>query len=123
MSMTAIIALGFLFRLPGVLFYGTYDMDSWVFGWGDAVLHDGLAKGYTGDGAYGILSYAFSALATKFALLVPRFWFLPHKVAEISIDAATLYLMLQLVPERYRKRLAAFFWLNPLFILHGAWQG
>ncbi|MBI2061480.1 MAG: hypothetical protein HYT87_17205 [Nitrospirae bacterium] len=115
--------LGLLLRAPGLLFNGMADPDPWVFDWGPRVTSEGLAHAFSGDGGYGILSFWFAGAAYRIADAIPRFWWAPHKFFELCFEAGILWLLARLLGAE-RKRWAYYlFWLNPWFILHGAWQG
>lgn len=116
-----LIALGLVARLAGLCFNGMSDLDQIIFSWGSHVEHAGLAKGFAEN--YGILSYALYGLAARAAEFMPRFWWAPYKAMEIGFEFATFFTLRALLPKD-KKDLALFlYWLNPWFILHGAYQG
>jgi hypothetical protein len=109
-------------RLPGLLFNGMpHDLDQMILQWGSSVRSLGLAAAFRDN--YGMFSYALYGVAAGLAEYVPRFWWLPYKAMEVSAEAAVLFALCRLLPDG-RSHVALFmYWLNPWFIVHGAWQG
>ncbi len=119
--MTVAFLLGLLPRLGGLLFDGMLDMDQNIFVWGSDVRMNGLAAAFGAD--YGVLSYVLFGWFYALAELMPRFWWLPHKLAEILFELGVAGLLWRLAPPDCGRTAFLFYWLNPWFILHGAWQG
>lgn len=116
-----LFAIGLVLRLPGILFNGQFDLDTLIFRWGAAVNQLGLGAGFQEN--YGPFSFAVYGLSAALAEQLPRFWWLPYKLIEIALEVGVLIVLYQLLAVD-RKRLALIvYWLNPWFILHGAWQG
>lgn len=110
-----------LLRLGGLAFNGQGDMDEFIFSWGTRVQHLGLVKGFFHN--YGIFSYAFCGWAADLAELMPRFWWAPLKLMEIGFETVIYFALTALLPDG-KKRLALYlYWLNPWFIVHGAFHG
>lgn len=116
-----LFALGLAARLPGLLFNGMADLDEIVAVWGAEVSHDGLAAAFRIN--YGLLSYAVYGPLYDLGAQLPRFWWAPYKAAEIGFEALVLAALLALLPARHRWAALVLYWLNPWFILHGAYQG
>ena len=116
-----LVALGLALRLAGLLFKGTHDLDQLVLEWGAGVTQNGL--GHTPIIIYGVLSYVFHGLAFFLAEPVPRFWWAPQKFFEILAEAGIFATIFHLLPTERRKAAIWFYWLNPFFILSGAWDG
>jgi hypothetical protein len=116
----SILCLGLFLRLAGLFFSGMHDVDQIVLQWGGNVVQYGI--GQIPIKTYGVLSYFFHGLAFAGAEIMPRFWWAPHKCFEVLFEAGILYALLVMAPQR-RKQILYLYWLNPLFILHGAWWG
>lgn len=113
--------IGLGLRLPGLMFNGMRDLDEITFEWGCGVRELGLAAAFNEN--YGIFSYALYGICVTLAEQLPRYWWAPYKLMEISFEAAVLLALYTLLPAG-RKHLALLtYWINPWFILHGAWQG
>ncbi len=117
----ALVALGLLLRLPGVLFNGMSDLFEMLLGWGHDVAALGLAKGFGIN--YGVLSFASFGLAARLGDSMPRFYWLPYKVLVIAAELGVLVLLLRLVQPRVRWLVLVAYWLNPWMIWHGAYLG
>lgn len=113
--------LGIGLRLPGLLLNGMSDLYQLIVDWGASVHHAGLVETF-GIG-YGILSYAAFGAAESAAEWMPRFWWAPYKLLVIVFDAGVCLALLALVSPRERRWLLVLVWLNPWFILHGAYHG
>ncbi len=120
-SLLTIWIIGLLVRVPGLFVNGNPDMIENTFSWGTSVLTLGLAKGFGIN--YGILSYASFGVTTAFAEMMPRFWFLPEKVLTLIVEVAAVWVLLRLCRPSMRVWVLAAVWLNPWFILHGAYLG
>ena len=72
---------------------------------------------------YGILSYAAYGVFEAMAEWMPRFWWLPYKAGLIGFDLAACLALLALAEPRDRKWVVILAWLNPWFIIHGAYHG
>jgi hypothetical protein len=116
-----LFAAGLLLRLPGLLFNGQHDLDQIIFAWGTAVKQLGLGAGFQDN--YGPFSYALYGLSASLAEQLPRFWWLPYKLIEISLEVGVLVALYELLPKGRKSLALIVYWLNPWFILHGAWQG
>ncbi len=116
-----LFALGLALRLPGLLFNGMLDLDEIMFVWGAEVHAYGLAAAFKIN--YGLFSYALYGLFFSLAEQAPRFWWAPYKLGEIVFEALVALALYQLLPPRWRWAAWGLYWLNPWFILHGAWQG
>jgi hypothetical protein len=119
--LAVLLALGLVLRLAGLPFNGTHDLDEIIFKWGSAVRELGLARGF--DVNYGVFSYALYGIAVTLAEYIPRFWWLPYKVFQVSLETGVLWALYMLLPLRRKPLVFWLYWLNPWFILHGAWQG
>lgn len=117
----ALILLGLALRLPGLLFNGMADPYQIIFEWGAAVHRLGLVQAFGVN--YGILSYAAYGVFEALAEWMPRFWWIPYKVGLIGFDLAACLALLALADPRDRKWVVILAWLNPWFILHGAYHG
>ncbi|MFC1804904.1 hypothetical protein ACFLZ3_03655 [Candidatus Omnitrophota bacterium] len=112
---------GLLLRLPGLFFNGIFDIDQFIFQWGSAARHLGTAQAF--GRIYGFFSYLLFGFAAFLAEWIPRYWWAPYKLIEILFEAAILLALFRILPPRRKHFALFFFWLNPWFILHGAWQG
>jgi len=117
----ALILLGLGLRLPGLLFNGMADPYQIIFEWGAAVHRLGLVQAFGVN--YGILSYAAYGVFEAMAEWMPRFWWVPYKVGLIGFDLAACLALVALADPRDRKWVVVLAWLNPWFILHGAYHG
>jgi hypothetical protein len=117
----ALFLLGIALRLPGLLFNGMADVYQILLEWGAAVHHLGLVDAFGIN--YGILSYAAFGVAEAAAEWMPRFWWAPYKLLVIAFDAGACLALLALVEPRDRRWLLVLVWLNPWFVLHGAYYG
>ena len=117
----ALVCLGIALRLPGLAFNGIADVFQFILDWGFDVRALGLAKGF--DINYGILSYAVFGWAADVSEAMPRFWWAPYKASVLVFDAAVLAVLYGLTPRSLRRGVLWLYWLNPWFILHGAYQG
>ncbi len=117
----ALFLLGIALRLPGLLFNGMADVYQILLEWGAAVHHLGLVDAFGIN--YGILSYAAFGAAEAAAEWMPRFWWAPYKLLVIAFDAGACLSLLALVEPRDRRWLLVLVWLNPWFVLHGAYYG
>lgn len=117
----SLFLLGLLLRASGLLFNGMHDLDQILLEWGAAVNAIGLGHGY--QGIYGVFTYAILGPAVWLSEFLPRFWWLPYKLIEILFEIAILWTLYQILPPS-RKHLPLFlYWLNPWFVVHGAWLG
>lgn len=116
-----LLLLGLALRLPGLLVNGMLDLDEIMLVWGAEVRMYGLAAAFKNN--YGLFSYALYGVFFAIAEHMPRFWWLPYKLAEIYFEALILVALYVLSPVRWRWMTLLLYWLNPWFILHGAWQG
>jgi hypothetical protein len=116
-----LVAIGLALRLAGLPFKGTHDLDQLVLEWGASVEQYGLA--HTPIIIYGVLSYVFHGLAFWLAESVPRFWWAPQKLFEIGAELGIYFALKELVPPSREKTVIWLYWLNPFFILSGAWLG
>jgi hypothetical protein len=98
-----------------------YDLDQMIFQWGCSVREMGLAASFHEN--YGILSYALYGIAATLAEKFPGFWWAPYKLMEIFFEIVTFFAFSKLLPKDRRHLAMYMYWLNPWFILHGAWQG
>lgn len=117
----ALFLLGAAVRLPGLLFNGMADLYQILLEWGAAVHHLGLVDAFGIN--YGILSYAAFGAAEVAGEWIPRFWWAPYKLLAIAFDAGVCLSLLALVAPRDRRWLLVLVWLNPWFVLHGAYYG
>lgn len=115
------VSAGLALRLPGLLFNGMYDLEQTVLQWGASVAERGLGPSFGEN--YGFLSYLAYGAAAEIALEIPRFWWAPVKAMELGAEIGVLGVLLWLVPAAQRFTVLVLYWLNPWFILHGAWQG
>lgn len=113
--------VGVALRLPGLLFNGMGDLYQILLEWGAAVHHLGLLEAFGIN--YGILSYVLFGAAEAAAEWIPRFWWAPYKLFVIAFDAGACLSLLALAAPRDRRRLLVLVWLNPWFVLHGAYWG
>ena len=113
--------VGLAVRLPGVLFNGMHDLDQFIFQWGSAVRYLGLGAGFQDN--YGPLSFALYGIDTALAEQIPRYWWLPYKLMEISLEIAVLIALYRLLPAKRKHLALLLYWLNPWFIVNGAWHG
>ncbi len=119
--LAALFLFGLALRLAGLPFNGMYDLDEIIFIWGGEVHTHGLATAFKIN--YGLLSYAFAGLFHALGEFTPRFWWLSYKLTEIGFEIGMLWVLYRLLPVRLAWLALALFWLNPWFILHGAWHG
>jgi len=117
----ALILLGLALRLPGLLFNGMADPYQIIFEWGAAVHRLGLVPAFGVN--YGILSYAAYGVFEAMAEWMPRFWWIPYKIGLIGFDLAACLALVALADPRDRKWVVVLAWLNPWFIVHGAYHG
>jgi hypothetical protein len=117
----ALFLFGVALRLPGLLFNGMADLYQIVLEWGAAVHYLGLVDAFGIN--YGILSYAAFGAAEVAGEWIPRFWWAPYKLLAIAFDAGACLALLALVAPRDRRWLLVLVWLNPWFVLHGAYYG
>jgi hypothetical protein len=117
----ALLLLGLALRLPGLLFNGMADPYQIIFEWGAAVHRLGLVPAFGVN--YGILSYAAYGVFEAMAEWMPRFWWLPYKVGLVGFDLGACLALAALADPRDRKWVVILAWLNPWFILHGAYHG
>ena len=113
--------LGLVLRLSGLLFNGMHDLDQILFEWGSGVRVLGIARSFVEN--YGVFSYALYGIAVAMAEQVPRFWWAPYKLMEVSFESLVLLALYLALPAGRKKFAFILYWLNPWFILHGAWQG
>ena len=118
---TTLFLLGVALRLPGLLFFGMADLYQILLDWGAAVHHVGLVEAFGIN--YGILSYAAFGAAEAAGEWIPRFWWAPYKLLVIGFDVGVCLTLLSLVAPRDRRWLVVLIWLNPWFVLHGAYHG
>ena len=116
-----LFAIGLMLRLLGLMFNGIQDLDQMIFQWGCRVKELGLATAFRES--YGVLSYALFGIAATIADNFPGSWWAPYKVMEVSFEVATLLTLYRLLPEGRRHLALTMYWINPWFVLHGAWQG
>ncbi len=119
--LVSLFVLGLVLRLSGLLFNGMHDLDEILFEWGSGVRVLGIARAFVEN--YGVFSYALYGLAVAMAEQVPRFWWAPYKLMEVSFETLVLAAMYLVLPAGRKKFALVLYWLNPWFILHGAWQG
>lgn len=117
----ALALLGLALRLPGLLVNGMLDLDEILLTWGAEVSHYGLAAAFRIN--YGLFSYAFYGPLFDLGVQMPRFWWAPYKLTEIAFEAGIAAALYVLLPPRLRWAALLLYWLNPWFILHGAYQG
>lgn len=120
MSASLILA-GLLLRLPGVLFNGMADLYQMLLDWGLSVWHRGLVAAFGIN--YGVLSYAALGPLAGLGERVPRYWWAPYKLAVIGLEALVLSVLLRRAAQADRRQVVLLYWLNPWFILHGAYYG
>jgi hypothetical protein len=120
-TIIVLVVVGLLARLLGVLFNGMHDVDQIVLVWGMAVREEGLGPAFAG--VYGVFSYALFGAAAEGVTLIPRFWWAPYKLIVIGSEAGIFACLVFLLPAGRRFWALPFFWLNPWFVVHGAWQG
>jgi len=113
--------IGLLLRTIGLLFNGMDDLDEMIIKWGSGVHQLGLGMAFKEN--YGVFSYAVFGVSELLAEFVPRFWWAPYKAVELAFEIGILVLLLNLVPSIYSRLVLSLYWLNPWFILHGAWHG
>ena len=116
-----LFVVGLALRLPGLLFNGMGDLDQIMFEWGAGVNAYGLAAAFKYN--YGLFSYVLYGLFYALAEHLPRFWWAPYKLTAIAFEVLVLAALYRLLPPRWRWAAWGLYWLNPWFILHGAWQG
>ena len=119
--LVSLFVLGLVLRLSGLLFNGMHDLDQILFEWGSGVRVLGIARAFVEN--YGVFSYALYGLAVAMAEQAPRFWWAPYKLMEVSFEALVLAALYLVLPAGRKKFALILYWLNPWFILHGAWQG
>ena len=119
--LSSLFVLGLVLRLSGLLFNGMHDLDQILFEWGSGVRVLGIARAFVEN--YGVFSYALYGIAVAMAEQVPRFWWAPYKLMEVSFEALVLLALYLALPAGRKKFAFILYWLNPWFILHGAWQG
>ena len=117
----ALFLIGIALRLPGLLFNGMADMYQILIEWGAAVHRLGLVEAFGVN--YGIFSYAAFGAAERAAEWIPRFWWAPYKLMVIAFDAGACLALLALAAPSERRWLLVLVWLNPWFVLHGAYYG
>jgi hypothetical protein len=120
-ALVAAFLVGLALRLPGLIFNGMDDLDQMVLVWGADVAKQGIAEAFAEN--YGFLSYLAFGAAAAMAEWMPRFWWAPYKALEIAGEIGVVAALLALVPVALRLRALALYWLNPWFVLHGAWLG
>ena len=119
--LVSLFVLGLVLRLSGLLFNGMHDLDEILFEWGSGVRVLGIARAFVEN--YGVLSYVLYGIAVAMAEQLPRFWWAPYKLMEVSFEALVLAALYLVLPAGRKKFALILYWLNPWFILHGAWQG
>jgi len=117
----ALLLIGLALRLPGLLFNGMADPYQIIFEWGAAVHRLGLVQAFGVN--YGILSYACYGVLEAMAEWMHRFWWIPYKTAVIGFDLAACLALVALAAPRDRTWVIVLAWLNPWFIVHGAFHG
>jgi hypothetical protein len=117
----SLFAIGLLLRLFGLPFNGQHDLSTMVINWGGGICEYGLANLLVVT--YGVLSYAVFGVAFQLAEHIPRFWWAPQKLFTIASEILVLVALRQLLPPGRRHWALLLYWINPWFILHGAWQG
>jgi hypothetical protein len=117
----SLFAIGLLLRLLGVPFNGQHDVSTMVINWGGAVRDYGLANVFIVN--YGALSYAVYGAAFQLAEHMPRYWWAPYKLFTVASEILVLIALRQVLPPSRRHWALVLYWINPWFILHGAWQG
>jgi uncharacterized membrane protein len=113
--------LGLFLRLAGLPFNGMADLQQFIFNWGCGVRYLGLGEAFRE--IYGVFSYIFYALAAGLAELIPRFWWAPCKLLETLFEIAILFFLYRLLPRKHRYLALFMYWLNPYFVIHGAFYG
>jgi len=117
----ALLLLGVALRVPGLLFNGMADVYQILLEWGAAVHRHGLVDAFAVN--YGILSYAAFGAAEVAGEWIPRFWWAPYKLLVIGFDLAACLTLVALAAPRDRRWVVLLVWINPWFILHGAYWG
>jgi len=117
----SMFAAGLVLRILGLPFNGQHDLDEMVIDWGGGVRDYGL--GHVILRFYGVFSYALFGAAFQLAEHVPRFWWAPYKLLDIAAEILVLITLRQLLPQGRRHWALVLYWINPWFVLHGAWQG
>lgn len=98
-----------------------FDLDQMILEWGADVARLGIGPAFGEN--YGFLSYLAYGAAAQLAEQMPRFWWAPMKAMELCAELGVLGALLALTSPGRRLAVAAMFWLNPWFALHGAWHG
>jgi len=73
-------------------------------------------------GIYFPITYIFFGLSAWIAKFIPHLWFLPFKATNLIFEFLILILLLKLFPKN-KFGVTLLYWLNPWFIILGAWQG
>jgi hypothetical protein len=69
------------------------------------------------------MSYLFHGLSFSLAEVMPRFWWAPQKFFEVFAEIGIFVTLVRIIPTDRRNSVFWTFWLNPFFILSGAWLG
>ncbi len=114
-----LLIIGFILRLAGLFFDGNHNYDSYKEV-GQLVRNLGLADGYTPG--YGPISQLIMGLCDYFVQFTPHIWWFPYKTANFIFECAILFFLLKLL-KKYPFEVVILYWLNPWFLIPGAWQG
>jgi len=117
----ALFLTGLIARVMGLAFQGIHDIDQILIDWGSTTLHAGLGKAFYG--IYGVLSYLLAGGCVWVAEQIPRFWWAPYKITNIACEIGILFLLTRDLSPGDKRKVYWLYWLNPLFIIAGAWQG
>ena len=120
-TLALLFLAGLALRLPGLFVNANPDVFQIILDWGFDVRALGLARAFGIN--YGVLSYAVFGVAADLGAEMPRFWWLPYKAAILVFDTAVLVALWRLVSPGARGLVTGLYWLNPWFIVHGAYQG
>jgi hypothetical protein len=120
-TVALLVLLGLALRLPGLLFIGQPDNYEMVIEWGERIRALGLARGFAR--IYGVLAYALLGWSAGLAEHWPRFWAAGHKIFEIGCEVGIVLIFLKLLQPRWAAVVLVAYWLNPWFIIHGAYHG
>jgi hypothetical protein len=114
-----LLLLGFVLRFAGLFFNGNQNYDSyrevgqWISGLG---LADGFSIGY------GPIAQLIMGVSNYFAEFTPSIWWFPYKAANFIFEIVILILLFRLF-KKYTLEIIFLYWLNPWFLIPGAWQG
>ena len=105
--------------MPGLFFYGNHNFETYKV-WGNGTRVNGLADTFAGG--YGPISYLIMAIADYLGSFNPSVWWWPYKGANLIFEILILYLFIKLFPKE-KIEVTLLYWLNPWFLIPGAWQG